>query len=402
MNSSIVKHGKRTVRKGCDECGTRALYWAHDTAVAGDYCPECRTHGKWVLVDAETLLPHTLTCPGNHPTNESEPVVTETPVPAAVEPSPAPVAPAPSPSPSGGAPDAFAAFQTLMATLAPKVDRAEVEAMIKDQLDGVVFPTRVVVERATGERKELPATAHVRVADVITDLLAGEHVMMVGPAGTGKSTIAEQCADALGIAYYAISLSPMTPASQILGYMQAEGQYVRTLYREAYENGGVFHFDEVDNAHPSVLAVINASLANGAMAFPDGMVKRHADFRCVASANTYGKGADRAYVGRQQIDAATLDRFTIETIEIDETLERTLCLATGLDAENDGLGVDLVLDYVRKLRRNAETKRMTVVLSPRASVGMCRLLAAGKSWDAAVEARVRRGMSDADWGKLTA
>ncbi|MET8763050.1 AAA family ATPase [Lentzea sp. NPDC004782] len=295
---------------------------------------------------------------------------------------------------SGGA---FAAFQSLVASLAPKVDRDEVAAMIKAEMENIVVPTRTVVERLIGDRKII-ANSHEKLADVTTDLLSGEHVLMVGPAGTGKSTIAEQAAESLGLPYFSISLSPMTPASQILGYMQAEGEYVRSLFREAYEHGGVFHFDEFDNGHPSVLAVINASLANAQMAFPDQMVKRHDDFRCVASANTYGRGPDRAYVGRQQIDAATLDRFSIETIGVDESLEYSLCMASGLGKDE----VLRVLDYVRNLRANAEQRAMTVVISPRASVGMCRLLAAGKTWEAAVESRMRRGMSDKDWGKLCA
>lgn len=395
----IVKHSKRTNRKPCSKCGKEGLYWGHDTSVKGNrgYCSACDTDGKWVLLEADGVTPHILSCAGagkggpeQTPDGNDEP---SAPVakPAAVA---APVVSAPVASPV--APDAFAAFQALMASMTPQLDRGQIVDLIREEMSGVVFPTRTVVQRVDGTVKPIDGNSHVKVADVLTDLMAGEHVMMVGPAGTGKSTIASQCAEGLGVAYYSISLSPMTPASQILGYMQAEGEYVRSLYREAYEHGGVFHFDEIDNAHPSVLAVVNASLANGSMAFPDGMVKRHPDFRCVASANTYGKGADRAYVGRQAIDAATLDRFTIETIEIDEALEFGLCMATGLEES----AVNDVLRYVRKLRANAEAKRMTVVLSPRASVGMCRLLEAGRSWTDAVEVRVRRGMSDADWAKL--
>lgn len=389
-DTMIVKHSKRTVRKPCTRCGRKDLYWGHDTAVAGRDCDACDVTGKWLLIEVigAELVPHVLSCSGkgahdDTPTEEEETV----PTPPAVS---VPVA-----TPAG-TDVAYTAFQAMMGAITPQLDRGEIVALIREELAGVTFPTRTVIQRVDGTVKTLDGNTHVKVADVITDLMAGEHVMMVGPAGTGKSTIASQSAEALGVAYYSISLSPMTPASQILGYMQAEGEYVRSLYREAYEHGGVFHFDEIDNAHPSVLAVVNASLANGSMAFPDGMVKRHDDFRCVASANTYGKGADRAYVGRQAIDAATLDRFSIETIEIDEALERVLCMSTGL-AENV---VDDVLRFVRKLRANADAKRMTVVLSPRASVGMCRLLAAGRGWNAAVEARVRRGMSDADWSKL--
>ncbi|WP_190821990.1 AAA family ATPase [Saccharopolyspora pogona] len=293
-------------------------------------------------------------------------------------------------------PDIQAALSTLASAFASPVDRAEIDAMVKEAVANVVFPTRTVIERANGETKELSGSTHHKLADVTTAILAGEHVLMVGPAGTGKSTIAEQAAEALGLKSYSISLSPQTPASQLLGYMQATGDYVRSLFREAYEHGGVFHFDEFDNGHPSVLAVINGALANGHMAFPDQMVKRHADFRAVASANTYGRGATRAYVGRQAIDAATLDRFSVETIEVDEALENELCHSTGLEVDQ----VERVLAYVRKLRRNAEERGMTVVVSPRASVGMCRLLAAGRSWESSIESRIRRGLGDTDWAKL--
>ncbi|SEP54057.1 MULTISPECIES: AAA family ATPase [Amycolatopsis] len=392
----LVKHSRRTIRSGCKKCGNRSLYWAHDTEQGGDHCEDCDTSGKWVLIGAAGTLHK---CAGDDvttsgaveekapnklsavPANEHEEKAVSTPVPTL----------------SAPAGDAFAAFQSLVASLAPKVDRDEVAAMIKSEMDNIIVPTRTVVERASGERRIIP-NSHEKLADVTTDLLAGEHVLMVGPAGTGKSTIAEQAAESIGIPYYSISLSPMTAASQIIGYMQAEGEYVRSLFREAFEHGGVFHFDEFDNGHPSVLAVINASLANGHMAFPDQMVKRHPDFRCVASANTYGRGPDRAYVGRQQVDAATLDRFSIETIGVDEALEQSLCLATGIDKQK----ALEVLDYVRRLRKNAEESAMTVVISPRASVGMCRLLAAGKTWDAAVESRVHRGMGEKDWNKLRA
>lgn len=385
----IIKHSQRTVRRGCKKCGDKDLYWGHDTSVADKYCDQCGTDGKFVLINRDGEL-HSLTCKGRgnesieqgDPEPEEEVTVIEQ---------------APAPTVQASPPDAFAAFQALMSSLAPKVDRADVEAMIRAELDAVVFPTRTVVQRASGEVREITG-AHERLGDVITDLLAGMHVMMVGPAGTGKSTIAESAAEALGLEFYAISCSPMMPASQLLGYMDANGNYVRSLYREAYEHGGLFLFDEIDNSHPSVLAVMNQSLANGHMAFPDGMVKRHDDFRCVAAANTYGRGADRQYVGRQAMDAATLDRFAVETILVDEALETELCKATGLD----GSRVAEVLAYVRKLRASAERQGMRVIVSPRASIGMCRLLDAGKEWTAAAEAVIFKGLSAQDKTKLGA
>lgn len=410
---ALVKHGQRTIRKPCRKCGRgrptgddSGLYWAHDTdrPIEKD-CAECSVNGKFTLIERDgsrhvcgTEVPDPFTASERQDDGTVKPLPNETPfqigepLRSTVEKDQeeAPVTQTPNP-------DAVqTALATLMGALAPQVDRAEIETMVKEAVANVVFPTRTVIERANGERKEIQGSTHHKLADVTTALLAGEHVLMVGPAGTGKSTIAEQAAEALGLKSYSISLSPQTPASQLLGYMQATGDYVRSLFREAYENGGVFHFDEFDNGHPSVLAVINGALANGHMAFPDQMVKRHADFRAVASANTYGRGATRAYVGRQAIDAATLDRFSVETIEVDESLENELCHSIGLETAQ----VDRVLKFVRKLRANAEKHAMPIVISPRASVGMCRLLAAGRSWESAVDSRVRRGMGDTEWKKI--
>lgn len=394
---SLTKHSQRTVRKPCKHCGSTELYWAHDSDKPNGEACSCGGTGAFVLIERDGNRHN---CRGKVETKddviEAE-VVDPFPVPKAItaqrEEKPVTILSA-DPKPAS-TPDAAQALEALQALLSPKIDRAEVEKIAREVIAGVVYPTKTVVVK-DGVKREVKGSTHAQLADVTTAVMAGEHVMMVGPAGTGKSTIAEQAAEALGLDSYSISLSPQTPASQIIGYMQAQGEYVRTLFREAYENGGLFHFDEVDNAHPSVLAVINAALANGHMAFPDQMVKRHDDFRVVASANTYGRGATRAYVGRQAIDAATLDRFTMITIEIDEALETALVAATGVEASLQRR----ILGVVRKMRQNADKHGLNVVVSPRASVGMGRLLAAGMSWESAADARLKRGLDESTWHKL--
>lgn len=455
----LIKHSKRTVRKGCKKCGSTELYWAHDTdqAVGQSYCETCDAPGRYVLIDKNgnrhrcggekarveapkqepepeviipkpgrpylkkfgfdeydfgtklesgtDLFPRTFeefkqAVDNSFSSQESKIEKKDEDVPIlAIEPKAVPII-------TGDANDKFAeaasdkfaaldALEALQTLLAPKIDKAEVERIAREVISDVVYPIKTVVVK-DGVKREVEGTTHAQLSDVITAVMAGEHVMMVGPAGTGKSTIAEQAAEALGLDSYSISLSPQTPASQIIGYMQAQGEYVETLFRRAYEHGGLFHFDEVDNAHPSVLAVINSALANGHMAFPDSMVKRHDDFRVVASANTYGRGATRAYVGRQAIDAATLDRFTMITIEIDEALEAALVAATGVDKSLQ----TRILRQVRKMRENADKHALNVVVSPRASIGMARLLVAGMTWEAASDARLKRGLDEATWKKL--
>lgn len=400
----LYKASERTIRQACKTCGSTALYWARvgspdskdvvlidarDLAkvaskggrVPSDYVHKCHADRFARLTRGENV---------DNAEHDEQDV---TPAPVPVTPAPvAPVAPV-------VAPDKAAAVAQLLGMLSgPSIDVDTLRAMVKDELGKIVFPTETIVIRENDEPRKVEGLTHERLGAVTRALLRGEHVAMVGPAGTGKSTIGEQASEALGLPFYALSVGPQTSESKIFGYMDATGNYRPTLFRQAYEHGGVFLFDEVDSGNPAVLTSINSALANGHCAFPDGMVKRHDDFRCIATANTYGTGPDRQYVGRQRMDAAFMDRFAVLTIGIDRALEQRICDQTGLDRER----VADVLAYVRVIRNNADRHKILHVVSPRASIGMCRLLVGGDfTWSDAVEARVRKGLSDQDWTKLS-
>jgi MoxR-like ATPase len=221
-------------------------------------------------------------------------------------------------------------------------------------------------------------------------LAQGLNVFLVGPAGSGKSTLAHQAADALGIAFYALSLGPTTPTSKLFGYMDAQGRYVSTPFREAYEHGGVILLDELDNGHPGLVAEINQATANGYCAFADGMVKRHADCRIVATGNTFGRGPDRLFVGRNILDAATLDRFVTMEVLIDSRLEARL--ARGFATDENRATIDGWIEYVQKVRGKAEELKLPVVVSPRATIDGARLLAAGLEPERVKEIRLFAGI----------
>jgi cobaltochelatase CobS len=391
----LRKASTRTKREGCRKCGSTDIYWAKDDAT-----------GKFVVIDANSvtrpLAKGDVVPPGNiHGCNHA-PVSEPDPEPEPMYSSPVAGEPAytPDPEPVQPATDPrLAALDALGDLLAPKqtLDPEQVRAMVKEELAGYVFPTQTVVIRENSEPLTVEGMTHKQLADVIANVAAGEHVMMVGPAGSGKSRIARQVAEALGREFSEVSLTPDMSRTRLEGYYDANGKYVRTVLRERVEFGGVMHLDELDNAHPSIIALINALTSNGHFGFPDGMVAIHPDFVLIGSANTYGRGPDRKYNGRQQLDAATLDRFSVETIEYDAALERSVCLSTGLEPAR----VNEVLAYVRYVRNNVDKHGLAFVVSPRASLGMCRLLAQGRSWDAAVNARVRKGLSDQDWTKVS-
>lgn len=179
-------------------------------------------------------------------------------------------------------------------------------------------------------------TVHEKFADILTAAATGMPVLKVGPSGSGKSHIGEQLAKALKRSFGFISCSAGMSEGQLLGRLLPVGkngqfEFVTTEFIRCYEEGGVFMFDEIDAADPNTLVVLHSALSNGHIALPSRpakpVAKRHKDFVCIAAANTFGTGANRQYVGRNQLDEATLDRFRIATfvIDYDEALEAKLC-----------------------------------------------------------------------------
>ncbi|AUG81043.1 hypothetical protein CFP65_6387 [Kitasatospora sp. MMS16-BH015] len=278
-----------------------------------------------------------------------------------------------------------AAREVLQAALPAAVDRLRAEL-------AEATPPVVRVVLPTGRTVRLEADTHRMLPELLVALRARCHVLLVGPAGTGKSMLAKHAAEALGQELQTLSLGPTTPMSKVFGYYDAHGNYHDTPFRRAFEHGGVMLLDELDNGHPGLLGELNQALALRVCAFADGMVAAHEDFRLVATANTYGHGADHRYVGRQALDAATLDRFTVLDVPIDEKLEHRLVLGHAPSHQQEARQL---LNEVRRLRRIVAEKGLPLVFSPRAGIDGARLLEAGASLDQVLRWRVTRGLSAA-------
>ena len=188
------------------------------------------------------------------------------------------------------------------------------------------------------------------------------NIMLIGPAGSGKTSVATQMATAIDVPFR--FTGAVDSPYKLTGFVDASGQTVRTAFRETYEHGGVFLFDEIDASSAGALMAFNAALANNQADFPDGVVPRHKDFYCIAAANTFGRGADRVYVGRNALDGATLDRFAVIDFDYDETLERHLA---GEDAGD-------WVDRVQAVRKAVGELKLRFVVSPRASIFGAALL----------------------------
>jgi ribosome modulation factor len=219
-------------------------------------------------------------------------------------------APTPAPVPNGhdltiGEQGKLALLQKL---LTPDLDQDAIRAIARDEAhkasmtpDAVrdyiakTLPDLIPVMRLEIKTphaiKDLGEKArHKQFRELFLLVSARLSVMMVGPAGSGKTTACEQVAEALGLSFFVQGAT--TGTHELLGYKDAHGTYHTTAFRHAFEHGGFICMDEIDAGDAGAILVLNAALANGYMTFPDSPhpVKRHADFYVVACANTFGHG----------------------------------------------------------------------------------------------------------------
>ena len=290
------------------------------------------------------------------------------------------------------------AVQVALDKFKAGVDESEVQQLVADAIDPLftgfkhevttlvdeIRPkvTQVVIENKP--TKTLTGLQHHQFPQVLKAVSRRVNMWLVGAAGSGKTEIARQTAEALDLPFASINCTSTMQDYRITGYKDANRIYDTTQFRDIFENGGVFVLDEIDNANPNILGILNSALSNGYMAFPDRQVARHKDFVAIATANTFGAGATMQYVGRNPIDAATIDRFVQLHVVYDEAIEQAMLDAVGLEPTVSAKW----LINVRTARKNVESNGLKMIISPRATKNGAELIAGGWSvrdaWDASV------------------
>ncbi len=208
------------------------------------------------------------------------------------------------------------------------------------------------------------------------------NVMLVGPSGTGKTTLAKHLAKTLDLPFSFVSMSEGISETHLFGRVlpneNGEGWSFRTTpFVETYRHGGVFLLDELDAAEANVMVSINAALENGHMCNPvtSEVIERHENCIIVTAANTYGLGADAMYVGRNQLCATSLERFVTDQlyVDYDEQLEKTI--VQGVE------GGEEVLAWVHGVRKAINQCRLHRIASTRLVIKTIQKLQAGFTLD---------------------
>jgi cobaltochelatase CobS len=266
----------------------------------------------------------------------------------------------------------------LAALVAPHIAgqvTAQVMREVERRLENV-STVKIEIARNGATVGETTGHAHPMFATLCRALAARQvdgfapNVWIAGPAGSGKTHAAKSFAAAADLSFHYNGALSMP--HELLGFIDAAGSYHRTPFRDAFEFGGVYLFDEVDGSDNAALLALNAALANGRASFPDTQVERHADCHIVATANTWGLGATADYVGRSKIDAAFLSRFPVR-------------LAWDYDAALE-VAISGNADFARRVqaaRERARAAGLKVLIDPRATMAGAALIAGGMTHDEA-------------------
>jgi MoxR-like ATPase len=271
-------------------------------------------------------------------------------------------------------------------------------------------------KRKEREEEEKQTSRHYKTDAVVKMLKTLHKAFLVGPAGTGKSTLAMQaCKEIFGIEgtlqdvvtsgkFAQISFSPDTVSADMLGFTDVNGVFHETDIIKVFREGGVILFDEMDDADASLLVKLNTMLANGVIPTPNGMVTQNENTYIVGTANTYGTGGNSMYVGRSRLDGATLDRWKLSTIfvDYDTNLENNIIMTK---TKNSDDGAKL-LKIVAEIRQAIASNKWKQICSTRFVIDGVKCLNAGYkinqivdtfllSWDESARTIMKRNIRDA-------
>lgn len=153
---------------------------------------------------------------------------------------------------------------------------------------------------------------------------AGDSCLLVGPTGSGKSSIVEQTCARLAWPCKTVSAHSRMEMPELTGYNlpytdpvsgDLSTKFVDGPLTEAMRKGYVFVLDEYDTLDPAVSVGLHAVMEGRPLVIAENggeVIFPHANFRFIACGNTAGQSDDSGvYAATMQQNLATLDRFRV-------------------------------------------------------------------------------------------
>ncbi len=153
---------------------------------------------------------------------------------------------------------------------------------------------------------------------------AGDSCLLVGPTGSGKSSIVEQTCARLAWPCITVSAHSRMEMPELTGYNlpytdpvsgDLNTKFVDGPLTKAMREGFVFVLDEYDTLDPAVTVGLHAVMEGRPLVIAENngeVIHPHANFRFVACGNTAGQSDESGvYAATMQQNLASLDRFRV-------------------------------------------------------------------------------------------
>ena len=268
----------------------------------------------------------------------------------------------------------------------PGLDENRVRSIVQEQIAGIA-PRVIEIRQNDKPAVRIEGLVHPQF-ELIVNLLSTKgpngyqaNVMLVGPAGCGKTHLITQVAKAFQASCSIVACTAGTTEGDMLGRLLpgAGGafEYVASEPIKLYEAGNaVIGFDESDNLDPNMAAIMNMPLANSHwhchLRRDNPAVQRGENVYFIGTANTFGTGNNPLYVARNQQDEASRDRWIYITVDYDKRLEESIAASGGLTAAE--------MAGIWELRDKCREAQLRRVISTRAFQKASVMKLAGQSW----------------------
>tara|TARA_B100000963_G_scaffold100156_1_gene86615 strand:+ start:21235 stop:22398 length:1164 start_codon:yes stop_codon:yes gene_type:complete len=262
----------------------------------------------------------------------------------------------------------------------PKDDVSEApKAKVKDNDPVIAF-----IKNAPSIKPDTLEMSDVKWKYLVRSTVRGKNIMMVGPAGCGKTQAAKSLPEATDKPFFYFNLgSTQDPRAALIGnthFKKGETLFDKSPFVKALETpNAIILLDELSRAHPEAWNILMTVLDEEQRYLRldesiDSPIIKVAEGVCfIATANI---GTE--YTSSRVLDRALMDRFEIIEVDILNIHQEQLLLQKRFPSLDASLieSVADIADTTRKEWRSEEGKLSTMV-STRMTVRLCELLTDG-------------------------